>query len=417
MQPSGAPEEVISSSALPGAAKELLSPEDLCCARLLQALECKKCKSLAESYALATHLSPGRFLSVQCQGKLNPQSVCVEWYVCLECMKPVTRSWAKEHCRTPKHAKCYERNLQAKEAQVMEAMQPVTSAALPQYHSIVEEEAQQLAEDNITVLEEGTFISDITSAVNISDQAPEKEAWIDVAFQHVPTANILELVASFGVEEEMMLFFAAEHARRGGGVQYLTTRMFKRSPHIAGRVGEDIATYEEARWHFKSFVQYVKLGEKERERHAELTSLLVRDFGNEKFFKVTRPLHFYVLNTFYGRSNKHTMWNSLPIPKARRIGNIGYVGPVGLIRFLFAFGIEVEEISVRTSDGDDMISSNYTREDILVVTIAQSKTIEDWKRTVIASEVCQKVLSRYGNIVLVQAGNWRDGFGANRTKQ
>jgi hypothetical protein len=116
---------------------------------------------------------------------------------------------------------------------------------------------------------------------------------------------------------------------------------------VTGCTGSQVATQEEAQWHFLNFVQYMSMSEQQCKRQAKLAYLLAAETAlNKSFFKATRILQFEELNRYYGRSNQHTIWNILPIPTIENIDGIAYVNPINICRFLIAFSTNLDDFLV-----------------------------------------------------------------------
>jgi hypothetical protein len=156
------------------------------------------------------------------------------------------------------------------------------------------------------------------------------------AFEGLEKANLTEVINSFGDQQAMKLYFVAQHARTGpSGIQYLITRAFSHTEYF-GR--EQLACASEACWHFRNFVHYTSMSNTQRKREASLIQSLVSSFsGGQSLFENTRVLSYRELNRFYGRSNQHSLWNTIPVPTVENIGGIAYTNPLNVIWYLFAF--------------------------------------------------------------------------------
>lgn len=416
----GAGVEVNLNQNIPRSVESVLSTEALTKTKVLKALQCGKCNCIAQRCMPARQFSPGKCVLLQCRNK-GRGSNCQTWYLCLVCEKPVSQKRAKHHFKCPSHLSAYNKQknaYQQQEEQLEEAQldDSNSSESNPFRMEVVKIENDSIQSQSI---ESETVISGITTA----EASKRKENacamdWLEAAFVHIPKASIMELIESFDDQLNMRLYFAAEHGRVGGGVQYLVTRMFRKNEHIGGQIGVQIATFEEARWHFLSFVQYISMGERQRKRQALLTSTTASSLVRNNFFQATRPILHHEQDRFYGRSNKDTLWNAVPIPTTRNIDGIGYISPVNACRFLLAFATELDDFTVEFSQhpaGNDDPSSVEPK-DIVVFHISQSRAMQDWKHAVQGSsdEQCAAKMKRFA---LAWMTDWRDGFGANRTKQ
>jgi hypothetical protein len=62
-----------------------------------------------------------------------------------------------------------------------------------------------------------------------------------------------------------------------GVIKYLVSRAFQRTEMVNGRTGSQVATQEEAQWHFLNFVQYMSISEQQRKRQAKLAYLFAAE--------------------------------------------------------------------------------------------------------------------------------------------
>jgi hypothetical protein len=87
--------------------------------------------------------------------------------------------------------------------------------------------------------------------------------WLRSAFIHVEEATDGEVMDSFGDQTNMKLYHFAEHQEDNGGIKYLVSRAFQRTEMVTGCTGSQVATQEEAQWHFLNFVQYMSMSEQQ----------------------------------------------------------------------------------------------------------------------------------------------------------
>lgn len=416
---------------LPQAIQSLISDDHLS-AKLLGAFACGKCNAVASTGFLASQHNPGRCVQLQCKNKGPLENHCEHWFACFVCEKRVSKKSVKGHFRGPQHIKNYNKQHAPNPADVA-AMPVAVAEALvsDKEDSFAFEDSLEDRVDSMEVIFEyddastGIMTGTSTCMPSLASRKRVKKepklSWIEKAFTHVPNASIWDVIDSFGNQSNMSLYFSAEHAKEGGGLQHMATRMFRRSHHVSGEIGIGIATMEEATWHFLTFAQYMSMNTEQRRRQASLTTALNSSYLHNKFFRVTRPLCYEEMNRYYGRSNQHTMWNSLPVPTTKNIDGIAYVRPIDAIRFLVGFSTEVDEFMVDFEeeemppllDNDDTSDSD-SDEDLPVYHIHQSKSMQHWRKSLLSRP---EFKAQFKRALLLEATDWRDGFGSNRTKQ
>lgn len=106
-------------------------------------------------------------------------------------------------------------------------------------------------------------------------------------------------------------------------------------------------------------------------------------------------------------------WNILPIPTVQNIGDIGCVCPLNVIRHLLAFAKEIDNVTLTFNTDTEQDDSA-----LVVLHMGQSKVVCDGKNEVIQLSQQEPWFTAQAKaVVLAWAQDWRDGFGANRTKQ
>lgn len=145
---------------------------------------------------------------------------------------------------------------------------------------------------------------------------------------------------------------------------------------------------KEAILHFRSAVQCPSMGEIQRKRQAETTLLLVSATLQDSLFCATRSLGCKELNRFHGRSNQHSLWNTLPVPSAKNIGGIGCASAVNVIQCLLVFGMEMEDFTIifspQTVEDDKqveevLVGTPGRPREKLVLHMPDSQDCNDWK--------------------------------------
>ena len=255
-----------------------------------------------------------------------------------------------------------------------------------------------------------TNSNSLTSGKNLA----QHKTTLSEAFQAVPICSLAELSNSFMDQLNMKLYHAAEFEKKGGGIQYLVTRAFQKTTVISS--SKVLANEMEADWHFDCFVQHMGLNEHQRVRQARITQAADRDMFNN-----TKHLAHKEFNRFYGRSNMHTLWNTLPIPTVHNVGGIAYVNPVNAIRYWFANGTEVDDCFFKLPLSEDPPQmAPIFDENATIHHIAQCRAFHEWKVELYSTTLKnadESFRKRFPYVLMCWAVDWRDGFGANRTKQ
>jgi hypothetical protein len=230
----------------------------------------------------------------------------------------------------------------------------------------------------------------------------DHEVALHKIFSETPGASTNPaFMKSFNDQHNMMLYHINEMCRQHGGLQYLVSRAFRQTPHFS-----NAAHVDESLWHFRSMVQFISMSDKQKKRQAKILTTMILKNSHAKLFPTTFVPSFRDMNRLYGRSNQHTMWRCLPIPTVTCIDGIAYTNPINVIRHLLAFSTEVDLFMV--CGNEEVQQQQTTTTGVLHVT--QSKWAQEWKK---------QIKEKYPaiNAILLWVVDWRDGFGANRTKQ
>jgi hypothetical protein len=421
------------------ATRGLLNNETLQKTKVRQALVCKTCNSLARKCEVASNYSPGLCLILHCPNK------CSNWFFCVSCQKRINKKRVTNHFGCRSHLAAVDKTIEVTVKMDTEGVFGSNMNDNASSQLIVEQNVHYAIEqgnnnddgnepmdyvDGLSAEDIDTAMSSITApTATIDSLSPSKQKkqdtleWLRSAFIHVEEATDGEVMDSFGDQTNMKLYHFAEHQEDNGGIKYLVSRAFQRTEMVTGCTGSQVATQEEAQWHFLNFVQYMSMSEQQRKRQAKLAYLLAAETAlNKSFFKATRILQFEELNRYYGRSNRHTIWNILPIPTIENIDGIAYVNPINICRFLIAFSTNLDDFLVEFGEEplgneDDSL---HEKKGSVVFHIAESTYAQDWKRTVhnqFSQDEGHRVIHQFRKAILAWACDWRDGFGANRTKQ
>lgn len=420
---------------------------------VIRALHCRLCGSRPITCVVAKECRPGVCLLLECREKSRmvegKKQGCPKWYFCTNCKCRITGTKQRilSHLCSSMHQSSVPQAGNGQDQELQPDVPPNNdniSNSGNDYDLSPMEDADPPDDD----VDHDDYMNDYAFLVdaNMSSSTPNDEeenqlstisetnackpkiSWIEKPFLNIPIATIMDVIQTFdsldGKLRELMFFFVAEHTSSNGGVRYLVSRAFKKTEYLfSGQpTGEEIASIEESIWHFQSFVQYMSMNTRQKIRQSEIT----KPFSptNSQFFRVTRPLTYNELNRFYGRSNKHCLWNTLPVPPVRNIDGIAYVNPVHALQYLMAFGLEVDNIL--SGDGYDDAKSTISSMDAQDISptkkiyyLEESAAAAEMRHQAITSPEFKQALLETGatEALLLWMVDWRDGFGSNRTKQ
>jgi hypothetical protein len=210
----------------------------------------------------------------------------------------------------------------------------------------------------------------------------------------------------------MKYYFSANHVNNdAGGYRYLVTRAFCGTELISR--SKVAGSAEEAKWHMQSFVQYYAMNEKQRKQQAAITASLFDGSMLSNLFDKTRVLPYNALKQHYGKSRKDALWNTLPIPTVQNISGIAYINPLQVLRFMFVFGVKLDNFVLRLEEEGSEDEEMCDSEDMVII------NVEDCKASRVMTRHCRKEYSGkgYNIMIIVPLTDWLDGFGSNRTKQ
>lgn len=384
--------------------------------RIYKAICCRSCGVAAKTCTIAANYSPGTCMMLQCGNKAVNKS-CTNWFLCVNCKKYVDKRRVETHFKTVAHIKAATGKIPTKEDQNSSANEAVgedvsITDAFPDDDDLdsnnddVDEFSDADGESTEMIGRQMMLFSLKDSPSSVTDKLP----WIQKAFESLGFANMMEVINAFGDQSAMKLYFVAEFAKNQGGIQYLISRAFRHTEYIGN---ERPTTVTESCWHFRAFVQYTSMSDKQRKREASIIQALVSSFsGGQSLFGATRVLAYEELNRFYGRSNQHSLWNTLPVPTVENIGGIAYTNPINVIRYLFAFGADVDDYVLNLGSDVDSVDSHIAP---VVCRITQCEAFRLWRNEILDSNDLPDFLK--SSALLLWAVDWRDGFGSNRTKQ
>ena len=247
--------------------------------------------------------------------------------------------------------------------------------------------------------------------------------WLANLLKNKKRATIQEMFAAFEGPhlEHMKNFWAAEQGsgegRCGGCLIYMSAKTFQQV-----RDGQmDSTRYpclQEALWQFHNFLQYQSMNKKQRKRQSLINLALTRNVPSNSFFKDTFLPPYNQLGRYYGTTGQHSMYNSLPRPKAIDVNGVAYVSPRAIIAFVLAFGIPIDDFFV-TADPPDLTSLEHT-----VHNVEDCQKALDWARKVHEQYFSSKNgapdlnfgAPTYEAIVCIVLSDWCDGFDSAKVK-
>ena len=348
----------------------------------------------------------GLAMSCTCRGSKS-------WFICLSCNRKFNReSKFKDH-----YKKAHTTTIDAAQQVVVPADDGLMMEADDDDHGgndIMEDDddddVEYLSHENVWI-QKGHINTTEKIPENISSShstpiRPKNSStiWLAKKLKDKPKATVTQVTQCFPTEglTNMRNFFCGEHAIgegfTGGGIQYLVGQAFS-----GALDSNSIPSLEEAKWHIINFIQYNSMTEKQRIRQAQLSQSLMPPGSttNSSFLKKTRNPSYKELAKYYG-TGAGSILNLLPIPPVYAIGDIAYVNPVDIIRFIFANGLDIEKIGVQ----DSKFLSEPSKK---VVAVAD---------TPVVGELAKKAIKAHTDnfAVIAWSCDWRDGFSPANTK-
>lgn len=363
---------------------------------------CKKCSRPAKRCEVALNHRPGKCLILHCGQNGLGDERCPNWFACVNCKRRVSKKKVRKHFQSEGH-----RNVVASEVELsrVEVQEVVMTSAL----SDIELSDAESADFSVESAQD-----EDNAELSFEGIQQQKLSWLEQAFESTKRCDIMEVMKMFVGQDLMQYYWSAEIAGFGNGMRYLVARTFQRTECI---VKSGVPSMEEARWHILSFIQYNSMSDKQRRRQALVTERLLTSLdrsllSGSGLVYANRVLSYRDLNRYYGRSSVHSLWNTLPIPKVQNIGGIAYVSPLVIIRFIFAMGLDVDDIIIDTSRGEENVEDDSsTTKEHFIFDVADSKVMSDARAE--ASAFYSGSASKF---LLAWAVDWRDGFNTNRAK-
>jgi hypothetical protein len=351
---------------------------------------CSKCNKPTDHHSVKVHdkESQNGYMKLTCRECTN-----IHWYVCLTCKARLAKKhyMIDKHFDTPKHREMCLQTTQITKQAVMNS-------------GVVTLESQ----DHVTnQMEEESTLS------NIMEPREETLPWVESDYlkslkqiyfyvgerQDQDFFNAFPLTY-YGQHNAMFLYHAAESsAKRHGGVSFLVSVAFE-----CGEFYSEISDLQEVFWQFRCFVQYISMTENQRARQA---GILNCNSVNQTLCQKTWVPEQGKLNQIFGSSNRNTIWNNLPIPPVENISGIAYTSPGNVLRYLMANSIEMDSFTLL--EDEEVLDAKYH--------VTQSKFAKEWKKEVKTKIESGSLTFKFPDALLIWFCDWRDGFGANRTKQ
>jgi len=350
-------------------------------------LMCKSCKGIAQTCDPITepsfrNLAPYGF--ILCCGRVLCETHGRRWYGCLRCGQNshTSKSRLMDH-------------LEKQHKRDSSSLQATKKRALDHEPSVIEDSwlfpTWEIKSDGDNFLEDA-----------LKDQ---EKASDDDVIRVFPEGD-LECMHSYWIGEHNT---PGSGYRRYGGFNYLVGRAFQKTRKVTA---EKMPSFHETYFHFQSLQQFIESNDRQRQRQALLYDALrplIPRGGKNDFFQNTELPDFKKSNTLYGFTGENCMWKHLPVPPVQNVDGIAYVKPIHIVKYAFSMGIEFDLKSV--NQHVDVIEPIGPK---ACCHIEDSNVFKEILKN--ASEACRP-LENHPCIFLAWAVDWRDGFGANRTKQ
>jgi hypothetical protein len=343
-------------------------------------LKCSGCNTFAAFCVADLSLDPsGRTFSLNCQNSsCSGRPTQRDWYACFECGQKVSNRKDRIRNHVASHSAIQSKRHAEPPQKIQKTSQLYSMPMSPPERKPTE------------VATEHQWLADL---MNDSDMPTAEELIISkIAF---PEDELLN----------MQHYWAAEHSKKGGGIQYLVACAFRKTDKLTASM---LPTQTEADFHIQSFIQHTAMNEKQRKRQAHMMDFLRSYLNVSEMFSRTYIPSAREAKQLYGNSGKHSLWNTLPTPPVTHFDGIAYVNPVHIIRFAFANGMQLDDIFVKKDDPPPTQSPVGKKP---VHFVDETFEIHQMKIDVLNGDNNQPL------VVCVYVVDWRDGFGSNRTKQ
>jgi hypothetical protein len=111
---------------------------------------------------------------------------------------------------------------------------------------------------------------------------------------------------------------------------------------------QKIHDFQEALWHFEMMVLHISLNDKQYQLLGRLNEAVMGRLQQQSgtFFKMTHIPTYKEQHRIYGKTDKQSLWNNLPIPPVECMGGVVYISLEHMVKFMFAHGIGVDNIFV-----------------------------------------------------------------------
>lgn len=236
-------------------------------------------------------------------------------------------------------------------------------------------------------------------------------AWLGKLLHDVPEATRSEVEQCFNTKEERY-FWISEHAspagRCGGGLKYIVARAFAQGLSLETTM---LPSFEEAIWQLDNCMQYQSMSEKQRERQSSIVNRLTR--SQSSLFRNTFSPDLKQMRLLYGKNGKHSILNTLPIPKVQNFNGIAYVSPPDIIKFAFANGVRVDDIYLDYGKEDDATTTDDNKPPERVYYASDSLLLRSMlQEAKLNGPQCADAKL----VVMLPMSDWGDGFNASHTK-
>ena len=243
--------------------------------------------------------------------------------------------------------------------------------------------------------------------------------WLAEAMSHRGRCTINDLKVALAepslcrVKEFFLEELGSGEGRCGGGLCHIVARAFQQKNNE--RLDrERIPGFQEAKWHLDNLALHQSMNDKQRKRQAELNQKLSgSSYAGEDSNNNSPPLvETFVprpnqMGRYYGGSRqRHSMLELLPVPKAKDVEGVAYVGPTAVLKHAFANGIPVDDIVVLRPTMEEL---EQPAKDRLVLHVQESRRAREWLNRVKRQHYGKPDVEDEKAIGVILM-DWKDGF-------
>ena len=395
---------------------------------------CRKCNEPVEIVEFVTSAIADGYKTRECiLIRCDNRRCRHRWLYCSTCNKTVDATNLKSHAKRhenagdPSPVVAAEMRAQDPDEDTREErrVQPEVPAEMEiATELITETEAMSVSGFEEEQEEGAPFEAQEVSSDGMPRMRMEGNEWLEKAMSHQSRCTVNDLKGALSEPSLCRLqeFFLEElgsgEGKCGGGLCHMVARAFQQKNNE--RLDrERTPSFQEAKWHFDNLVLYQSMNHKQRKMQAELnqklngSSLSAFPAGSSNphdssLLKETFVPHPNQMGRYYGGNNqRHSMLELLPVPKAKDVKGVAYVGPTAVLKFAFANGVPVDDIVVMRPAEEEAATANGP-----VLHVEDSRRAQDW-----LNRVKRQYYGHHGKrdveheaavgLVLM---DWKDGF-------